>query len=174
MKKLIIALLMLPVFANAQYFITMCEDKMTDKKYALGDAGLVCSDNGKDGFIVSVSWRVKEDKWLGDSAIYGGIITKSTIGNCFEKDRLIFLFTDDTKLEMESWNSFNCEGNSYYDFEKAFLRKLGSNQVKAIRFVNGRNMESLTYILKDYEQNYFIQAYSSCLMKKYKWRDCSK
>ena len=174
MKKLIIALLMLPVFANAQYFITMCEDKMTDKKYALGDKGILCSNNDKDGFVVSVSWRVNEDKWLGDSAIYSGLIVKSNIGTCNEKDKLIFLFEDETKIEMTSWNSFNCEGNAYFDFEKAYLRKLGSNKIKAIRFVNGRSFDAITYILKDTEQDYFIKAYSACLMKKYKWADCSK
>jgi hypothetical protein len=174
MKKLMIALMLFPAFVNAQYFITICEDKMVDKKYAYGDHVLLCSNDGKDGFSISIVWSVVRDKWLPDSAVYIGLYSKSNVGTCYEKDKLVFLFEDDTRFDLTSWNSFNCEGKSYYDYEKEALRKLGSKLVKAIRFTNGRSGESFTYILRESEKAYFVQAYSAALMRKYKWSDCSE
>jgi hypothetical protein len=47
--------------------------------------------------------------------INGFILKNIGIGNCDENDSLIFLFEDDTKLEISMWNKFNCESKAYFN-----------------------------------------------------------
>jgi hypothetical protein len=162
MKKLTLSLLLISTLtANAQtspFIIEHCIDKMTDKEYHFTQNSLVCSDvKNTQGFIITPSFKKNYNELTPNS-----IICKSlNIGNCNEKDILIIMFDDDTKITYIAWNKFNCEGNSYFTVSKEDVIILSTKKIKAMRYINERSYESLTYILKEKERNYFINAYTN-------------
>ncbi len=130
------------------------KDIMTDKEYVYFSEGLICSEDGKIGFVLDVSLKIEKG-----SVRYRGLRVKSVgIGSCNENDQLILLFDDDTKVALTSWNDFNCDGNSYFDLYSKEFDSINTKKIKAIRFVNGRSYDSYTYQLKTNEQEYFIRA----------------
>lgn len=148
---------------NLEYYIEICKDIMNDKEYAFGSKSLICSENGKKGFSIRITWKIKNK-----NVDYQGLNIKSVdIGNCNENDELLFLFDDNSKFSMKSWNKFNCDGDSYFDLYSKNLDDFSSKKVAAIRFVNGRSFESYTYKLTDKEQSYFIDAKKAFESKKF-------
>lgn len=159
MRKIIFLILMLFVTTiTAQVSkpdsIHYEKDAMTDKEYVMFHESLLCSENGKDGFLLSVGLQIKNGK-----VKYSGIrVISAGIGTCNEKDQLIFLFEDGTKYSMTSWNEFNCKGNSWFDLYSKEFDKLNTKKVTHIRFTNGRSYDSFTYTLKPDEMGYFIKC----------------
>jgi hypothetical protein len=162
MKKLTLSLLLIGTLtATAQtspFIIEHCIDKMTDKEYYFSKKRLVCSNPEKTkGFAITPSFRVNKGIMVNN-----GLDCKNVnIGSCDEKDNLIILFEDDSKINLTAWNKFNCEGDAYFDFSDSELRELSSKKVKSIRFVNGYSFDSLTINLTSEQQDYFIRAYTN-------------
>lgn len=163
MKKFLLTLstyAIFATFANAQttttpkkYEILACKDVMTDKQYAYGNKSLFCLKSDTEGFTISISYKNKSDV-----VTYSGISVRSAgIGSCTEHDKLLFLFEDDTKLSLVSWNDFNCKGTSYFDLYGKEFENL-NKKIKAIRFENGRSGESYTHFVKSEDVDYFIIA----------------
>jgi hypothetical protein len=137
------------------------KDIMTDKEYAIFYESLLCSNDGKVGFLLTIGLEIKN----GD-VVYSGIrVGSAGIGTCNEKDQLIFLFEDGTKYTITSWNDFNCKGNSWFDLYHKEFNNFNTKKVTHIRFVNGRSYDSFTYQLKPDEQGYFIKCLK--LMNEY-------
>jgi len=155
MRKLLLgALLLLSMVSFAQTKIIYSKDVMTDKESVSISDVLMCSEDGKKGFIVMVSLNLKDG-----IVNYNGLIVKSAyVGGCHENDTLILLFDDDTKVTLSMWNKFNCDGSSYFDFYKKEFESFSTKKVKAIRLSNGRTYDSYTYVLKPSEQTYFIDV----------------
>lgn len=167
MKRLILgALLLLSTFSigqnNLKLFYT--KDIMTDKEYVMPSENLLCSENGKQGFLIKPVFDISKSGTIK----YTGLIVQSAgIGGCMENDDIIFLFEDGTKVSSKSWNDFNCKGMSYFDFYQKLLPDL-NKKIKAIRLTNGRSYDSYTYELKtDAEKNYFIYMNQLLTNQKY-------
>jgi len=168
MKKTIIcALVLFTLNSYSQtekpFVIEHCIDKMTDKEYFLATKNLLCTNDQKtQGFVITNYFKAVDGKPRPN-----GIILKNVgIGNCDEKDDLIFLFEDDTKITITSWNKFNCEGKVYFDLSESELDILKTKKVTAIRLKNGYSYESLTYVLKKEEQGFFVNVYSNYIIKE--------
>jgi hypothetical protein len=168
MKKTILlatALLSFNAYSQTEkkFIIEHCIDKMTDKEYFLSSKNFVCANNQKtEGFVITNAFKSVDGKLQQN-----GIILKNIgIGNCDEKDELIFLFEDDSKITITAWNKFNCESVAYFDLSESDLTLLKSKKINAIRFKNGYSFESLTYILKKEEQSFFINVYSNNIIKE--------
>jgi hypothetical protein len=168
MKKTIIsALALFTISAYSQtekpFVIEHCIDKMTDKEYFLSSKNFVCANSQKtEGFVITNAFKSVDGKLQQN-----GIILKNIgIGNCDEKDELIFLFEDNSKITITAWNKFNCEGRAYFDLSENDLNLLKSKKVNAIRFKNGYSSESLTYSLKKEEQSFFVNVYSNFIVKE--------
>jgi hypothetical protein len=181
MKNTLLLLLICPIISFAQksdttaekkkllpYYIETCTDKMTDKSYAFGSKSLLCSEDGKKGFIVSISLNFKD----GEVTYRGLNVTSAGIGSCVEKSTLIFLFEDDTKVQVAAWNDFNCEGKNYMDWQGKSFDKITIKKVKALRFQNGRTYDSFTYNLTDKEQSYFLEVASALSEKRFVAGSC--
>lgn len=173
MKNLLVTLVMLiSLSALSQtknpFKIEHCIDKMTDKEYFFSQKKLICSNPEKTkGFIL-----IPNFKSVNDTLTVNGISCENIfIGSCDEKDSLIFMFDDETKITLASWNAFNCEGNSYYDVNEEQFAQLSTKKIKSIRFSNGYTYDSLTYSLKPTEKNYFLRAYTDNEIVEV---DCSK
>ena len=117
MKKTILSVTALLTFSaysqtSKPFLIEHCIDKMTDKEYFLSTKNLVGANTQKtQGFSITPHFKSVDGKMY-----QSGLILKNIgIGNCDEKDSLIFLFEDGTKITITSWNKFNCEGKAYFD-----------------------------------------------------------
>lgn len=168
MKKTIISALALFTFSaysqtEKQFVIEHCIDKMTDREYFLSTKNFVGANSQKtQGFVITNSFKGVDGKLEQN-----GIILKNIgIGNCDEKDELIFLFDDETKITITSWNKFNCDGKAYFSLTDNEYDMLKSKKVTAIRFKNGYSYESLTYTLKKEEQGFFVNVYSNNVIKE--------
>ena len=140
--------------SSLPYYIEICKDKMTDKEYAFGSKMLICSETGEKGFKIRISWDNKKGKVSYNSLVVFFLGT----GNCNENNELIFLFEDNTKYSLKSWNEWNCNGTSYFDSYHKSFDKLNTKKIKVIRFINGRTLDSYTYTLLEKEQSFFIEA----------------
>jgi hypothetical protein len=173
MKKLLLNLVLLVSLSafsqtTTPFVIEHCKDKMTDKEYYFAEKKIICANAEKTkGFTISPNFKAKNG-----ALVNAGFMCKNVnIGSCDENDSLIFLFEDETKMTLTSWNKFNCEGNAYFEFSDDDLKQLSTKKINAIRFSNGRSYESLTYTLKDVEKDFFIRVYTN---NKIVEIDCSK
>lgn len=166
MKRIILgALLLLSTLGFSQNTLKLNyqKDVMDGKEYISISKSLLCSDDGKKGFFIEPFFKINN----GVISYTNTYVKSAGIGSCMEGDELIVLFEDETKLILNSWQSFNCKGTSYFDLKGTELSNL-NKRVKAIRLTNGRTYESYTYVLKtEYEKNYFIYVNELLLNQKY-------
>jgi hypothetical protein len=173
MKKLLLNLvLLISLSAFSQttipFVIEHCKDKMTDKEYYFTQKKLICANLEKTkGFTITPNFKAEKGSYKNN----GFMCKNVNIGSCDENDSLIILFEDDTKITLNSWNKFNCEGNAYFDFTESQLTDLSIKKVNTIRFANGHSYESLTIVLKEEQKDYFVRAFSN---QKIVEIDCSK
>ena len=166
-KTILLATALLSFSAYSQttkpYVIEHCIDKMTDREYFLSTKNFVGANTQKtQGFVITPSFKSVDGKMVQN----GFILKNIGIGNCDEKDNLIFLFEDNTKLEISMWNKFNCEGKAYFNLSESDLDLLKSKNISAIRFNNGYTYNSLTYNMKKEEQGFFINVYTNNVIKE--------
>lgn len=136
--------------------LTYEKDEFTGKEYLMTEEDFLITDDGKNGFRIYPSFRKKNGVWE-----YSHISGKSTIGNCFENDKIYFIFEDDSKFEMISWRDFNCQGDIGFDLNGKFRENL-SKPIKAVKFVNGRTYDSFTKVITNVnDKNYFINAFKA-------------
>lgn len=172
MKKIKIMMMALMMCFTSLSFgqnsIEHCKDVMTDKEYAFFKRNLLCSDDNKKGFVISINLKMNNSV-----AEYDGFSIRSVgIGGCVENSTVIFLFEDTTKTSLTSWNKFNCEGRSYFDVRGSSFDEISNKKIKAIRFINGRTHDSYTYILKEKEREYFIECRQLLFSKVYVETKC--
>lgn len=141
-----------------ELFVAKHVDDMTDKVYYYSSERLVCQDKAKDvGFALEYQIDGKSDnsiKITGFSLQVVGL-------ECLENVELLFLFDDNSKLSLKSWNKFNCEGNAWYQLTASQIKELSSKSFKKIRVQNGRNYKSYTHELEGHDKNYLINMYKS-------------
>lgn len=141
---------------TTQFHIIQFTDQMTDKNYFMPSIGLVCIKNNEVGFRITPDF----DNRRGPVAYNGISVLSAGIGGCVEDCTLIFLFEDGSKVQMESWNKFNCDGNSWFDYNKTLLSKI-AKPIKAIRFTNGRTFDSYTHQVPEEDKHYFVNVKSA-------------
>lgn len=138
MKKLfIIVIAFIGLFANAQqkpFVVEHMVDQITKKEYYLSTEKLIIANKEKNkGFSISPNFKFEDDK-----VILHALIVKSFVGSsCVEKSKLYFLLENDKVITLNSWNKFNCDGTSYFDFTQEDLELLSQFKIKLVRFVNG-------------------------------------
>jgi hypothetical protein len=173
MKKLLlnfVLLISLSAFSQTTtpFVIEHCKDKMTDKEYFFASKKIICANPEKTkGFTISPNFKSINGKIANN-----GLSCKNVnVGSCDENDSLIILFEDDTKITLNAWNKFNCEGNAYFDLTETQISELSTKKVGTIRFSNGYSHESLTIVLKQDQKDYFVKVYTN---NKIVEVDCSK
>ena len=86
------------------------------------------------------------------------IVNVTGAGNCIDKgSKLQFLLSDKSRIELISWNDFNCDGKSYFNLNKRNIKKLKEFELIGVKFVNSRKYQSITSrsALKDKDKWYF-------------------
>jgi hypothetical protein len=176
MKKIILSIVSILSIANLysqtsgsvkakkdSVYIVSEKDDMEDKVYYYPSQKISIIDNDtKTGLTISAFI----DNENGD-LLLGDLKVKSVgIGSCTERDELILLLEDDTKIKLVSWNSFNCKGDSWFTVNNSDAEILATKKVKKIKFINGRTFESLTRELPVDKQAYFCELYYALKTKK--------
>ena len=162
MKKIkTITILAAILLANLCYsqkdsvYISKLVDDMSDKISYFPSRKMMCSDDdSKAAFAVSVFMKHQDDQLR----VVNLSIRSTGIGSCLEKDVLIIMFEDDSKINLVSWNDFNCKGNSWFNVSGSDIEKLSTLKIKKVKFQNGRSFESLTKEITD-DKDYFTQLF---------------
>jgi len=143
-------------------FISKQSDDMEDKSYYYPSRKIICvAADKKKGFSCMAS--VDENK---SNLQCGGLTVKMiNIGSCCEKNELIFLFEDDSKITVYSWNDFNCKGNAWFNLTSSEEKKLASLRLKKIKIKNGSTFDSYTHEMQE-DQDYFIQFFIALKSQK--------
>lgn len=139
-------------------------DEMTGKIYLYPSRKLVCKT--EDSQKAVVIWPLISDIWKPTMFVKG-------IGfGCVEKAVVIFLFEDGSRLDMTSWNQFNCDGRLLYLLDAEDWAILANRPLKKIRLTNGNNQESLTEAVDAEDRTYFIRLMRLLAQKRaFEYRD---
>ena len=156
--------------SNAQkdsVFINEQKDEMTDKVFYFPSEQLVCRnpENKKQGF--AITFFVGKTK-KGVLEALEVKIKSVGIGNCDEKDEVIFLLEDETKIKVTMWNDFNCDGKVWCKMSDADKELLATKKVNKIRVQNGRTFESYTHTIDEIDRGYFKQFFFAIKNNKVK------
>ena len=158
MKKVfIIAMLLQNAFINAQekpFVIEHTVDKMTKKEYYLSTEKLIIANKEKNkGFSMTPNFKFEDGKILLQA-----LIVKSFVGSsCVENNTLYILLENEKVITLKSWNKFNCDATSYFDFTKEDLQLLSESKAKAIRFVNGRDYAQFENAPDADQKDFFVR-----------------
>lgn len=147
-------------------FIAKQVDDMSDKVYYLPSKALVSIDYTKNqGFRLSSFIEGKNDDEL---SIKDLSLKMVGIGSCVEDNILIIKFADETKIELKSWNDFNCEGDAWFTIDSEQASSLSSKKIVKVKVQNGRSFESFTTDIPEIDSDYFIQLFYAVQNKKIK------
>ena len=122
---------------------------MTDKTYYLSYPKLKAANSLKS-FQISPS--ITNNTFLSMIVHF-----EDGFNKCNEKNKIIFLFEDGSKISLNSWNKFNCKGVAYFDFTNKIASKFRDFKVTKIHLENGDSYESVSIDITDQWQEYFIK-----------------
>lgn len=136
-------------------------DELADKTFLTTTQRVVIRNNERTkGFNLDVFFSTGGRIYL-TSQMFG-------IGSCNEKDQLIILLEDGEKINLTSFNKFNCEGEGMFLLSSSEVRKLRSSPLSKIRITNGRTYDSYTGDVPENSTKYFIQVFNSYYSENYK------
>ena len=156
MMKVTATVLMMVIVMSSYAQLTVIEtkDDMTDKVSYTPSEGLLCgNDDLSKGFRIDPNITVKN----GKKVIKNLIISMVGIERCNEKNKLIILFENGEKLNLLSWNKFNCKGTAYFRLTDETISALSTNEITKIRLTNGRSYKSFTYEMTN--KAYFVELF---------------
>lgn len=145
---------------STQYVIKKC---ITDKSFQPSE-GIICSDEMKmKWFMILPNYSSNKEYPIPD----GFSIVKSGIGACSKNDLLVITFTDHSRIILRSTN-YDLECNTWTKFkiDASDMRLLELKSIDTIRYVNGNELKSFTYYMKnDKEKDFFINVYTNFIIK---------
>jgi hypothetical protein len=165
MKKtlVLIASLAFGYSANAQTILGDCTDLSGDCLYYVQDNVIVTNADKKKGFTFSPSVDMRN----GQLVCTGIIAQMVNIGSCCEKNSLILLLDDGSKIMLKSWNKFNCEGDAYFSLTKDEVQLLREHKMVKGQLQNGYSFESFQNDIPVKNQDYFIRFLQDVDANKY-------
>jgi hypothetical protein len=124
-------------------------DEFTDEKNLSAGSSVYYTDGGNlvdEGILfqlVVLEGQKKKDGIINEKRIvligeaYG-------IGNCVDEgSKLNIIFEDGSKTELVNFNEFDCDGTNYFRISDPQIKLFIGSPIKAIRYTNTRNYESL-------------------------------
>ena len=156
MKKVILILALalgaINLHAQDSTFMYYFTDEMSEVTYYIPSSDLIVANTER-------TKGVKFGFHINDKVEFSFITaTLIGLGNCNEKDKMIILFEDGSKINLVSWNKFNCDGDAYFSLNAQERLSLSTLPIKTIRITNGYTYESIT-VSEGYNKRYFIQAF---------------
>ena len=152
MMTLMMCFVTITLFAQPDsVYVIKRSDTMNGKTYIYGNRNfVVANDTKEEGFIV--------DTYINDNlSIQMITVVMVGIGSCNENDEIIILFENGEKIVKKSWNSFNCDGEAYFNINELEMKLLRTLPMSKIRMTNGRSFDSYTGDVIAKDKRYFIQ-----------------
>lgn len=145
--------------ADSVYIVKSVDD-MTDKTYYFPTFKIPLINKAENQGL-GISAFIDEKEY--DNTIYiKDLDVKSiNVGGCVEKSEIIFLFEDGSKINLISWNKFNCDGNSWFEIPESDSEILSTKELRKVKFINGRSYDSFTLEVPANRRRYFIQLYDA-------------
>jgi len=161
MKKTMLSIMVFmalgAVYQNDSVYVSEQKDEMTDKVYYYASRQLLCQNQELKSQGFSVCFFInKTKKGIESAELKMKVIG---VGSCHEKDEVIFLMEDETKVKGTMWNEFNCDGKVWCKVSDQDKEILATKKVIKIRVQNGRTFESYTHSVPDKDKDYFIQLF---------------
>jgi len=164
--KLLLMTLMMFVNMNiisqnsTQYVIKKC---ITDKSFQPTN-GIICSDESRMKWFMILPIYSSNKEYPTPS---GFSVIKSGIGSCSKNDLLVITFTDHSRIILRSTNvDLSCDTWTKFTADASDLKQLELKSIDTIRYVNGNEMKSFVYYMKnDKEKDFFINVYTNFIIK---------
>jgi hypothetical protein len=159
MKKLVaVVLAVMTMSSYAQVKIDKSVDEMTDKvSYFPSERLFAANTELTKGCAIDMIIDVKNDVKTSNFMA----VKMVGLESCNEKNNLIILFDNGDKINLNSWNKFNCKGNAYFTLSKSDINMLKVNPISKVRITNGKSYKSYTAEIE--YKTYFIEFYNELI-----------
>ena len=122
-------------------------DDFSDEKSLSADTVILYKDNGdmkSEGIVLSLF--LYEDKKgqidLNRTILYASVKGLETCVD--EGSPLAVILEDGNKFELRNSNDFDCDGTNYFRLNSSQIKLFGSSKIKALRYTNNRDYETMT------------------------------
>jgi|GEM_PF-4622975 len=169
MKQLSLTILSVFVFlfargqedSTASFFLKYVYDSVAQKHVFQASRPLLCTSDGSTGFLLEPLFNRRSDGLIEYRQLECLI---AGVGECNQRNRLIFLFVHGGPVTLTSRASFNCKGNAYFELGRKEILRL-ARPLKQIRFVSGRHYRSYTYVVPGRDRFYFQEVLAALSRK---------
>lgn len=133
-------------------YIISHTDEMSEKTYIYPSREIICmNEDSTKGFTLNIIIT-------SNLSMRALVLNMRNIGNCSEKNELIFLFDDNSKLTIKSFSDFTCKETSFFNLDKEDVLQLASKKVTKIKATNGYTFDSFTSPVNEKFQDYFLKV----------------
>jgi hypothetical protein len=159
MKKVLLTVVLLLVL-NTSYSQNrkVVIDKCINKSEIYGPTGMICSNlNKTKWFTMTPVYRLDGNRLSCD----GLWVIRMDIGNLSKEDQIFLVFTDGTKLRLESGIELTSEKSIYFKLTDLEFTILKSKELQSARYINGNDFSSFQYNMTGDEKTYFTNLFTN-------------
>lgn len=159
MKKVLLTVsLLLALNSTYSQSRKVVVDKCINKSQIYGPTGMICSNlNKTKWFTLTPEYRLDGSRLSCD----GLWVIRMDIGNLSKEDQIFIVFTDGTKLRLESGVELTSEKSIYFKLTDLEFTILKSKEIQSARYINGNDFCSFQYNMTGDEKTYFINLFTN-------------
>ena len=145
--------------------ITQCTDVATNNQYAFYNYDLTIQDDCGNGISITIMLSPKiEQNIINYQSLY---VETLGLQKCYQGFKIILTLENNNKLELDSYNGYNCNGYFYCCDDAKVFKELSKQKLLSITVINVSHNETLTILVPGEKQKYFMEAYqvlkTSCI-----------
>ena len=128
-------------------WILISVDEMTnDSTYQSRDLIGVSNENKENGFIITMNKSGYDGSPWVLFRTYGS-------GNCIDDDnRIIFMFTDKTKIDSKGSSKFNCDNQCWYNVDDEYIETFITKNIEKVRVYTKSGSVEQTFTKKQSDE----------------------
>lgn len=164
MKKVFITLsLLITLHSSYSQSRKVVIDKCINKSEIYGPTGMICSNlNKSKWFTMTPVYRLDGNRLSCD----GLWVIRMDIGNLSKEDQIFIIFTDGTKLRLESGIELTSEKSIYFKLTDLEFTILKSKEIQSARYINGNDFCSFQYNMTGDEKTYFTNLFTNYYIRE--------
>ena len=138
-------------------------DKCINKSEIHGPTGMICSNLNKTKWLtLTPEYRLDGSRLSCD----GLWVIRMDIGNLSKEDQIFIVFTDGTKLRLESGVELTSEKSIYFKLTDLEFTILKSKEIQSARYINGNDFCSFQYNMTGDEKTYFTNLFTNYYIRE--------
>ena len=164
MKKVFITLsLLITLHSSYSQSRKVVIDKCINKSEIYGPTGMICSNlNKSKWFTMTPVYRLDGNRLSCD----GLWVIRMNIGDLSKEDQIFIIFTDGTKLRLESGIELTSEKSIYFKLTDLEFTILKSKEIQSARYINGNDFCSFQYNMTGDEKTYFTNLFTNYYIRE--------